>query len=163
MENIGEHRVGGACAFSLCPFTLSVLQATRTRLCRGVGVHVPYCPPRPGGPSSGRTDRAALVPSCNRTTTPSPHLPPQNGRVTRAAELRPNDLWTRVDTYLKSNKLKLQEVRPGGVHRLGSGSLAAAGLGGTGGALPAKLMPCMVHGGSMPKSRGGVGPRQPTR
>ncbi|KAG2493237.1 hypothetical protein HYH03_008653 [Edaphochlamys debaryana] len=33
-----------------------------------------------------------------------------NGRLTRAAELRPNDLWTRVDTYLRTNKVKLQEL-----------------------------------------------------
>ncbi|GLC39247.1 hypothetical protein PLESTB_001651900 [Pleodorina starrii] len=34
----------------------------------------------------------------------------ENGRVTRAAELRPNDLWTRVDAYLRSNRVKLQEL-----------------------------------------------------
>lgn len=39
-----------------------------------------------------------------------PHVP-QNGRVTRTSEIRPNDLWTRLDAYLRSNKVKLQEVR----------------------------------------------------
>ncbi|GIL82053.1 hypothetical protein Vretifemale_10957 [Volvox reticuliferus] len=34
----------------------------------------------------------------------------QNGRLTRTAELRPNDLWTRVDNYLKSNSVRLQEL-----------------------------------------------------
>lgn len=34
----------------------------------------------------------------------------QNGRVVRMADLRPNELWTRLDTYLRTNKVKLQEL-----------------------------------------------------
>ncbi|KAG2427358.1 hypothetical protein HXX76_012552 [Chlamydomonas incerta] len=33
-----------------------------------------------------------------------------NGRVVRTADLRPNELWARLDTYLRTNKVKLQEL-----------------------------------------------------